>query len=98
MSVPVPIAMHTSAANALAMAKAATVQVLDPLSGISSGSLPFSIRTVPAITSATPNPIDAGGPFFQLTVTGTGFAPDSVVNWGGSRLAATLGAHSSGTR
>jgi uncharacterized protein (TIGR03437 family) len=56
------------------------------LDGSASGSLPFGIRTPPAIASATPNPIDAGGSSFRLSVTGTGFAPDSVVKWSGSPL------------
>ena len=73
-------------ADALAVARAATIQVLDTLDGSASGSLPFGIRTTPAIASATPNPFDAGGSAFRLTVTGTGFAPDSVVKWSGSPL------------
>ena len=77
-------------AGVLAVARAATIQILDPLDGNTSGSLPFSIRNAPAIASATPNPIDAGGPFFLLTVTGTGFASDSTVSWVSSRLAATF--------
>ena len=76
--------------DALAVARASTIQVLDPLDGNTSASLPFSIRSAPAIASATPNPIDAGGPFFRLTLTGTGFVPDSTVTWAGSRLATTF--------
>jgi uncharacterized protein (TIGR03437 family) len=77
-------------ADALAVARAATIQLLDPLDGNTSGSLPFGIRAMPAIASATPNPIDAGGPFFLLTVTGTGFVADSTVSWASSRLTTTF--------
>ena len=34
--------------------------------------------------SLSPNKANAGGPAFQLTVTGNHFVPDSVVNWAGS--------------
>jgi uncharacterized protein (TIGR03437 family) len=77
-------------AGILTISRVANIQVQDPLSGITSGLLPFGIRTLPAIVSATPSPIDAGGPFFQLTVTGTSFVPDSTVIWAGSRLATTF--------
>lgn len=76
-------------ADALAVARAATIQVVS-LDGSSSGSLPFGIRATPVISSVSPNPIDAAGPFFLLTVTGTGFAFDSVVKWSGARLDATF--------
>ena len=77
-------------AVALALATSTTIQVVDPLDGNTSGSLPLSIRTAPAIASATPNPIDAGGPFFLLTVNGAGFVADSIVSLAGSRLVTTL--------
>jgi uncharacterized protein (TIGR03437 family) len=75
---------------ALAVARAATIQILDPLDGNTSASLPFGIRTIPVIASATPNTIDAGGSYFLLTVSGTGFVADSTVSWGGAQLATTL--------
>ena len=77
-------------ADALSVARAATIQVLDPLDGNTSGSLPFGIRAGPAIASALPNPIDAGGPYFLLAVTGTGFAPDSAATWPSVRLGTTF--------
>jgi uncharacterized protein (TIGR03437 family) len=41
----------------------------------------------PAITGASPNPTDAGGSYFPLTVTGTGFVPNAIVKWTGLSLA-----------
>lgn len=40
----------------------------------------------PVITSATPNPIDAGGPDFTLTVNVNAFVPGAVVKWSGTAL------------
>jgi uncharacterized protein (TIGR03437 family) len=42
-----------------------------------------------AITSASPNPIDAGGPAFTLTVKVSAFVPGAVVKWSGTPLANT---------
>src|SRR5258708_6074869 len=77
-------------ADALSVARAATIQVFDPLDGNISGSLPFGIRSAPAIASALPSPIDAGGPYFLLAVTGTGFVPDSSASWPNVRLGTTF--------
>jgi trimeric autotransporter adhesin len=44
---------------------------------------------VPALTSISPESVDAGGPSFVLTVTGTGFVPGSTVHWNGSTLSTT---------
>jgi uncharacterized protein (TIGR03437 family) len=74
-------------ASALASAQSASIRIVntkaDPSGGNASASLPFEIRGTPAISSASPNPIDAGGGYFLLDVTGTGFTPGSVVNWPG---------------
>jgi uncharacterized repeat protein (TIGR02543 family) len=37
----------------------------------------------PNITGVSPNPIAAGGPAFTLSVFGTGFLPNSTVQWNG---------------
>src|SRR5450759_1396609 len=42
--------------------------------------------STPAITSASPNPIDAGGPAFTLTVNVTAFGSSPVVKWSGTPL------------
>src|SRR5260370_24855432 len=45
---------------------------------------------VPSITSATPNLIDAGGPYFLITVNGSGFASGAVLKWAGTSLNTTF--------
>jgi uncharacterized protein (TIGR03437 family) len=78
-------------ADAMAVAKSATIQVLDPLDGNTSGSLPFTIRAAPTITSASPSPVDAGGAYFLMTLTGTGFTAGSIAKWpGGAQLGTTV--------
>ena len=75
--------------SALADARSATIQIVDVPSGGASATTPFFIRAVPAITSLSPNPVDAGGGYFLLTISGSGFSPGLVVNWpDGSTLAA----------
>jgi hypothetical protein len=44
---------------------------------------------VPTIAALSPESVDAGGPSFILTVTGTGFLPSSTVRWDGSTLLTT---------
>src|SRR5713226_1747413 len=44
----------------------------------------------PFITSATPNVFDAGGPYFLITVTGSGFVSGAVVKWTGTPLNTTF--------
>jgi hypothetical protein len=61
--------------------------------GGSSPALNFSILptppVTPAITSVTPANATAGGAGFTLTVTGTNFIPDSVVDWNGAARTTT---------
>ena len=47
------------------------------------------VLAVPTIASLSPNPVDAGGAYFLVTMTGTGFVPKSVVNWAGTPLGTT---------
>jgi hypothetical protein len=49
----------------------------------------YAQSSAPAITSASPNPIDAGGPAFTLTVKVGAFVPGAVVKWSGTPLANT---------
>jgi len=79
----------TISASALSAAKAATIQVLDPMYSLYSAALEFDVRDPPAIASATPNPFDAGGQDFLLTVSGTGFVAGSGVTWAGSPVGTT---------
>jgi subtilase family serine protease len=54
------------------------------------GGAASSVRTLavngPTISSLSPNPAVAGGPGFQLTVTGTNFVNGSKVMWAGTQL------------
>ena len=36
----------------------------------------------PAISGISPDPIDAGGPYFLLTIRGIGFVPSSIAKLG----------------
>jgi subtilisin len=47
-------------------------------------------QPVPAATSLSPASATAGGPAFNLTVNGTGFAPTSVVRWNGAARSTTF--------
>ena len=74
----------------LSGAQSASIQLAEPLYGVSSAtSLPFDVLAVPAIASLSPNPVDAGGEYFRVTVNGSGFVPYSVVNWAGTSLGTT---------
>lgn len=78
------------AADFLATATSAGVQVAEPGYDIFSASLPFDVLGTPAIASLSPNPVDAGGVEFLLAVNGSGFAAHSVVNWAGGPLGTTF--------
>jgi uncharacterized protein (TIGR03437 family) len=74
----------------LSTAQSASLQIAEPLYEVTSAtSLPFDVLAAPAITSLSPNPVDAGGEYFRVTVAGTGFVPYSVVNWAGTPLGTT---------
>jgi phage baseplate assembly protein gpV len=51
--------------------------------GYSAKTTPPVAGNVPAITALAPNNMAAGGAAFTLTVNGTTFNSDAVVNWGG---------------
>lgn len=47
-------------------------------------TVPLTSSTMqPVVTSLSPNPVNAGGPAFSLTVTGSRFKPDTIVRWNG---------------
>jgi hypothetical protein len=71
---------------------------VEPVTVVNSGGgstapLNFSILptppVTPTITSVAPANATAGGAGFTLTVTGTNFIPDSVVDWNGAERATT---------
>ena len=77
-------------AELLSTAQSASIQISEPLYEVTSAtSLTFDVLAVPTIASLSPNPVDAGGAYFPVTVTGTGFVPKSVVNWAGTPLGTT---------
>ena len=49
----------------------------------------YGQSSAPVITSVTPNPVDAGGPAFTLTVSVSSFTSGAVVQWSGFSLATT---------
>jgi uncharacterized protein (TIGR03437 family) len=50
----------------------------------------YTQGATPAITSATPNPIDAGGPTFTLTVKIGAFASGAVLKWSDTPLSTSF--------
>ena len=71
-------------------AQSARIQIVDSLNELTSAtSVAFDILAVPTIASLAPNPVDAGGVEFLLTLTGSGFLPASVVNWANTPLGTT---------
>jgi len=79
----------TIPASGLSAAESATIQVFDPMYSLSSLAVPFDVRGMPVITSATPSTFDAGGVYFPLSIAGTGFSPGVIVTWSGQALDTT---------
>ncbi|MFZ0884489.1 MAG: hypothetical protein WAN14_13915 [Candidatus Acidiferrales bacterium] len=73
------------------VAKAGTAAITVKGSGGTSAAVNFVISptppTTPTIASVTPTDATAGGIAFTLTVTGTNFIPQSVVDWNGGARA-----------
>ncbi|MCW5971094.1 MAG: putative Ig domain-containing protein [Blastocatellales bacterium] len=69
------------------------IRVFNPLPGGGLSDplffLPLS-NTPPSISMVTPGSATAGGPGFELTVTGSYFAPGAVLNWNGSPRPTTV--------
>ncbi|HTU43930.1 MAG TPA: IPT/TIG domain-containing protein [Bryobacteraceae bacterium] len=57
--------------------------------GATSNSATFTINPPPMITSISPTSATAGGGQFTLTVNGSGFGADSVINFNGNALTPT---------
>ena len=58
--------------------------------GSSTKVTPPQPGAVPAIAQLAPNTVTAGAPGFTLTVNGSNFAGNSMVNWGGATPATTF--------
>jgi trimeric autotransporter adhesin len=52
--------------------------------GYSAKSTPPVAGTTPTVTQLAPSSMTAGSPSFVLTVNGTNFASNAVVNWNGA--------------
>jgi ketosteroid isomerase-like protein len=70
-----------------------SVVVTNP-GGVTSNTATFTVTQPslppPAITSVSPNAVQAGGPAFNIVVNGSGFAPKATVHWKGSPLQTTF--------
>ncbi len=65
------------------------VSVSDATTG-QSNSLTLNVTPTPVVlTSTSPSTVNAAGPAFSLTVTGTSFTQSSEVQWNGTALATT---------
>jgi uncharacterized protein (TIGR03437 family) len=77
-------------AELLGTAQSAGIRISEPLHEVTSTlSVTFDVLPLPAVASLSPNPVDAGGVYFRVTVTGSGFVPHSLVNWAGTPLGTT---------
>jgi uncharacterized protein YdgA (DUF945 family) len=81
-------------AEDIAVAGTASVTVFNPApGGGTSNAQTFTISAVnnpvPATTGLSPSSATAGGPAFTLTVNGSNFVTDSVVQWNGSSRTTT---------
>ncbi|MBI2219310.1 MAG: hypothetical protein HYU51_18685 [Candidatus Rokubacteria bacterium] len=82
----------TITAADIASAGIAAVAVVTPApGGGTSAARALTIESpVPELTSLSPSSAMAGGGPFTVTVSGTGFAPSSVVQWNGSSRSTTF--------
>ena len=74
----------TVPASLVQTAGSASVTVV--MGGITSAVATFPINPAPSITSLSPSNAVAGGTGFTLTVNGSNFASNAVVQWNGSAL------------
>ena len=80
----------TASVPARSLFASGTVNVGVNSGGASSNTLPFTISGGAAIGSLNPSLIAIGAADTALTVTGVGFASNSVVNWNGQALTTTV--------
>jgi|SRR5579862_6584049 len=58
--------------------------------GYSSKTTPPVAGSVPAIAALSPSSMNAGSPAFTLTVNGTNFSANAMVNWNGAAQTTTF--------
>jgi len=79
----------TAAVPASLITTPGTVGVTVTSGGATSNSATFTINPPPVISSISPTSTTAGGAAFTLTVNGSGFGADSVVNFNSNALTPT---------
>ncbi len=81
----------TAPASTLATPGAHTFVVTNPIpgGGVSAGANMTVAYPAPTVSSISPNTVAMGAAGFALTLTGSGFQPNSTVQWNGSALNAT---------
>lgn len=57
--------------------------------GYSSKPTPATAGTVPAVSQLSPNSVAHGGAGFTMSVNGTSFNSNAIVNWNGTAMSAT---------
>ncbi|HEX3681770.1 MAG TPA: IPT/TIG domain-containing protein [Bryobacteraceae bacterium] len=72
------------------IASPGTAQVTVQSGGVTSNAVTFTILAPPTISSINPATVTAGGAAFTLTVNGSGFAGDSMVQWNGAALSTNV--------
>ncbi len=81
----------TASVAASLIATSGTAQVTVTSGGVTSDTpRPFTILPGPAITGLSPPSTTAGGAALTLTINGSGFSSDAVVQWNGSALSTTF--------
>lgn len=75
--------------NGIKTAALAFAVALTLACGYSSKPAPATAGTVPAIAQLSPDTATAGGAAFSLTVNGSNFNTNAVVNWNGSAISGT---------
>jgi alpha-D-ribose 1-methylphosphonate 5-triphosphate synthase subunit PhnH len=79
------------AANLIANQGSASITAVNP-GGAVSNTLAFSISPLgtPLLSSVSPSTVNAGGPAFTMTVSGSNFANGAVVQWNGQGVGTTF--------
>jgi outer membrane protein assembly factor BamB len=83
----------TIPASDLATPGSFSVTVTDPSNGDAGSAVAqfkISDQTAPTIVSLAPSTLNVGGADFQLTITGTNFAPTAKVLWNGTPIPTTF--------
>lgn len=73
----------------IAIPTEAAVSVTDSTYNATSDPSTFIVTADPVLSSITPASLPVGGTSFTLTVIGTGFGPESVIQWNGNNLTTT---------